>query len=195
MHHRAFSILVGLGLSLLLFMGACTSSPPATTCQRDNECSVGQICKDQNCIVPACTDQKPCSDGAICKEGTCVKCAKDDECGADKVCESGGCKSACSDQAPCTNGQLCDKGRCRSCKDDAECGADTICENESCVAGCRDDKSCAQGQICEQNKISKMPISTLLGQPVLLRLFKCHRFRCKMYSLSSTVQITIVLKS
>lgn len=63
----------------------CTDAPPQ--CLRDNECIVGQICENTQCIN-GCRQDNNCPEDRICLHGTCQNpCLLPKSCGLNAVCQ------------------------------------------------------------------------------------------------------------
>ncbi|MCO4761723.1 MAG: hypothetical protein KC502_09480 [Myxococcales bacterium] len=133
----------------------------------DNDCTVGDACKDGKCSAgapKACNPGKPCvtgtcsivdgkckysvSDGFTCNDGD--PCTKTDKC-AGEICK--GVPLDCNDNNPCTN-DVCDaKAGCKNTTNTAKCDADgdactpgDACSGGKCTAGqakdCDDKEAC-----------------------------------------------------
>ncbi len=122
------------------------------TCQSNDQCELGQICADGDCVT-GCERERDCPEGWQCLSdlgsfGTCVECQLDSDCPAGRHCEDYQCIAYCTDDAHCTP-RYCDVSTnlCIDCRDDAHCAAPTPrCQSNSgtCVA-CLEQADCPGG--------------------------------------------------
>ena len=140
-------------------------SPPLTSCDDSNLCTVGDTCKDSKCTSgkkKVCNDSNPCTNDSCNKDKGCVYlpnsatctdgsvCTLSDQC-KDSKCSPGTTKD-CNDSNPCTN-DSCDKvkgclhsSNTASCDDGDKCTENDKCADKKCVAGkatqCDDKDPC-----------------------------------------------------
>lgn len=63
----------------------CTDAPPQ--CFRDNECVLGQICENNQCLS-GCRQDNNCPEDRICVHGTCQNpCLLPKACGLNAICQ------------------------------------------------------------------------------------------------------------
>lgn len=71
----------------------CTEAPPQ--CFRDNECVVGQICENTQCIT-GCRQDNNCPEDQTCVHGNCQNpCLLPKSCGLNAVCQPFNHKARC----------------------------------------------------------------------------------------------------
>ena len=121
-------------------LAACGSTPPG------NAADGGAVVADGG-GTPGLDGGTPVVDGGTAPDGGSTSCTTDPQCGANKVCENGGCVDACSDTANMCQGGFavtCQNGHCRSrCLGDNTCPMGDICESFVCgPAQCSDTNPC-----------------------------------------------------
>ena len=93
----------------------------------DHECDV-----DTDCL----SDER-------CDQNFCVIGCRDNECGADEICNAGRCELAV-------------------CAGDADCPEASFCAGDLCIPGCRHDPdNCPAGQVCNQLNICDIRLDCL----------------------------------
>lgn len=134
---RNFTVL-GLGL-VVVALTACKPTYP--NCKDDEHCQEqGEVCVQGTC--QECATEANCKEGFRCDGGKCVTaaagCTRDEECGANKICQAGSCTAAeCTGDGECGTGK-CNKGRCTvaqdTCTTSDDCGAGRDCQGGRCVS-------------------------------------------------------------
>ncbi len=124
---------------------------------------LGLSCNDETTQIDpkpnTCHTVDDCTDGEICKNNVCIKdtnknCTTDNDCDSGYECgENGFCVEiiTCSNNSECLEGYRCSlNGICELfiCSIDIECGIKHICENGSCIVGCHSTAQCEAGQNC-----------------------------------------------
>jgi ABC-type lipoprotein release transport system permease subunit len=122
-----------------------TEVRPAQLCRNDEECPLGQICKEEKCrevsfwsrfrdrgMVIPCNkdgDGNYCPGVQRCVSGQCQEvCERDDACGEgrrcvqDPLCSGKGCRQVCRTRCTPEN----------SCSDASFCNGDGVCERYAC---------------------------------------------------------------
>ncbi|MBI5501742.1 MAG: OmpA family protein [Deltaproteobacteria bacterium] len=94
-------------------------------CRNDQDCLVGQECRDGNCrAIPGyCDPDHRCPAGQVCRDNRCSPCLSDDECGPGMMCQNGACvpMPQCDAAHPCPAGEECINGYCRPIPPPPEC--------------------------------------------------------------------------
>jgi TRAP-type C4-dicarboxylate transport system permease small subunit len=73
---------------------SCTGLTTQNNCKSDEECPLGQVCKNQLCIESECNETKKCKNaGEVCAGGQCVagQCNASIPCPAGKICQGVKC--------------------------------------------------------------------------------------------------------
>lgn len=139
-------------------------------CDDTNPCTVDS-CVAQKCEYSAtkgaqsCDDNDACTFGDLCKDTVCLagaatKCDDGNTCTADACLPASGCTATNDDQASCDDGSVCSTAQ--ACKDGLcaataalDCADNDPCTADSChpVAGCKhgvaaDATPCDDGAVC-----------------------------------------------
>ncbi len=149
----------------------------AETCFSDPDCSDGNPCTDDVCIInnqlevvvpgtcrhtnnsAPCDDQVACTSGDVCNAGACVGTPNNLICDDQNPCtfdaclvSAGGCShvnntSPCDDGLSCTSPDVCSGG---SCHGQDTCPAGLFCDSGSnaCLQGCASALNCSDGNPC-----------------------------------------------
>ncbi|MBI3180139.1 MAG: hypothetical protein HYZ27_10785, partial [Deltaproteobacteria bacterium] len=116
------------------------STGDCVQCVADNDCPVGDVCRNNACDDgggggnPGCTSQAQCDPyGLVCNLA------------------SGECE-ACSTALPCPAGKYCEaNGRCSECLNDGHCDPGYVCSGGTCIAdgGGGGDGTCVFRDDCD----------------------------------------------
>jgi hypothetical protein len=123
--------------------GAATTG--SLSCAADGDCRPGETC-----VARECTHSASCGIPA-------TLCAKDADCGANRVCSTGTCRWSCGVTGACPIGQGCSSGVCfdvaprvAQCVFDLDCGgAAARCIDATCHPLCSLDRQCGRGEFCD----------------------------------------------
>ncbi|MBL92618.1 MAG: hypothetical protein CMH56_12505 [Myxococcales bacterium] len=113
-------------------------------CLEDEQCELGNICENNDC-VEGCRTDRDCPSDLLCLDGTCIEgCIEDSDCPLSTFCYENQCTPGCNDDdSRCPENETCEDDVCRfSCDSDEECGEGKLCIETECVAGCRNDDDC-----------------------------------------------------
>ncbi|KAI2804698.1 hypothetical protein BLOT_003686 [Blomia tropicalis] len=139
----------------------CTEAPPQ--CLRDNECILGQICENTQCVT-GCRHDNNCPEDRTCIHGLCQNpCLLPNSCGLNALCQPFNHKPRCE----CVENyrgnpfEHCEPIPDDYCEQDQVCSLGKICENNQCIDGCRNDANCRFEESCI-NKQCRNPC-TLFG--------------------------------
>lgn len=124
----------------------CQFTPNLEDCDDQNQCSVGDQCKNGWCMPG---DPLPCDDGNLCT---------DDICTPADGCTVVNNALPCNDANPCTTADTCSGGTCQGgpalncddsnpCTDDS-CSPDTGCVHQNNATGCEDGNACTTADTC-----------------------------------------------
>lgn len=82
----------------------CANDVCATSCSDDDDCSAGNLCKEQECVP-----------GGTCSEDstTLIRGDGQEESCAPYLCRGNSCLEACTSTSDCADGTLCTEGRCQ----------------------------------------------------------------------------------
>ncbi len=134
--------------STLLF--ACGGQTSAKPCTGDGDCSLGEVCSSEACIVGCRSDRDCPAERRTCDPtqgaaGACVQCLTERDCDAGQMCVTGTCRTTCARDADCP-GQVCDLDNqvCVDCVESSDCPLGNVCEAQACIVGCERDRDCPQ---------------------------------------------------
>jgi hypothetical protein len=139
---------------------------PEEGCKSDDDCELGYVCEDSECItedlicIPDCEEGYECDEGICnkicpeceegthCSEGECMPDVCDPGCSDAQECIGGVCIYVC--EPLCADEEVCFEGICEECIVNADCDITEICEDKACVdPGCQFDAECDQNQYCD----------------------------------------------
>ena len=134
----------------------------ATSCGKDNDCPLQELCESETCqrgptgTGNRCKENKDCTIPlTYCQDGECscadmIQCNKDEDC-IGKVCVK---TTLCSSIKDCPEPKICRNGRCTTCNGHNDCADDEICKEDKCIKGCIDEniRPCPTSQRCILNQ-------------------------------------------
>ena len=128
--------------------GTCNSNENCRTCAKDCGCKNPRVCKDGECIEPACDTDSDCADAEACTIDKCYFPAHPNAyCGHEDM-------DRCRNNDDCCPGGDCHADNDNDCEPD--CGND-VCETgedeDDCPKDCLDEADCGN-QVCEDGEDS-----------------------------------------
>ncbi len=119
--------------------GICVDGSCRDTCETDDNCTGGQVCRAGLCSAPP---EPECATGSDCGEG-------------DFYCVNGMCRDACASNDECELGYLCRGFYCDvdpavECRSTLECGIDQECVSGECLTTCSASCNCPTGLSCDE---------------------------------------------
>ena len=163
--------------------------PEGMGCERNLDCSVGQICESHRCsqvtVSSKCVHADECGNGQLCLLSRCLHivdsspCSLDEECGNGQLCFNNGCSSMFGTKRRHYGLQG------SACKNNFDCSTLHTCHNRICVrhfntATCRDTADCANGQICDKQQCTITPLGhTCQASVECASGQKCLEGRCR----------------
>jgi hypothetical protein len=146
-----------------LWVNNCSDPSTTQSCQTEQDCRFGEICRDNRCLVPfACDTNGNCPATEVCASGICQpqQCDDHDMCGDDRICLSRFCHERpagfCAQDIDCVSGQ-CDLMH-STCTIEPPCSGDAclpdatqaneICDMGLCQTACQDG-GCALPYHCD----------------------------------------------
>jgi len=118
--------------------GHANTCIPVASCFAAIDCDIGQICGNNQCVVPECTSDSACR-GNRCDvtSGHCKKgCSNDFECASGAICVDQTCKEdLCASGTASCGRYRCARGNCLTrCSSNDDCATPYVCTAEQCVA-------------------------------------------------------------
>lgn len=109
---------------------------PATSCQSDNNCSIGQICQSGFCVEQICTSNSDCNSNGLCINSYCTSfnCLVGNDCPTGTACTNGSCVKiggSCQSNSDCF-GLSCMNQVCSQCLTNSNCPSGQGCFNNVC---------------------------------------------------------------
>ncbi|MBW2454643.1 MAG: hypothetical protein JRI68_09035 [Deltaproteobacteria bacterium] len=133
----------------------CDGEGTCVECMVTDDCDGSDLCDNQMCVPPTCTDQQlnGTETDVDCGGDDCAPCANTEGCLVAGDCQSGFCDSLfcapCADENDCQGAEYCDTQVCQpqkadgiGCSADIEClnghcpGQDQVCCDTACNATC-----------------------------------------------------------
>jgi hypothetical protein len=153
---------------------------PCGRCREGLVCTPpSERCADWACRPPpgfhdACSASLACAAPYECRGRRCVECEVHEDCGRDRYCADGLCRSrgdireACEWRAPCRDGLVCDGSACRTpgsrgeaCRESAGCAGELVCLDRICEDPLPDGAPCTNvcardGVICSGGRCLRL---------------------------------------
>ena len=109
---------------------------PSSSCQSNNNCSVGQICQRGFCVENICVYDLDCNGNGLCINSYCttLNCQNGNDCPTGTACINGACikvGATCHSNNDCFD-LTCLNQRCVQCLTDSNCGPGQGCFNQVC---------------------------------------------------------------
>ncbi len=161
--------------------GKCTGK--ALDCNDKNACTKDSCDKVAGClnskdVTDTCDDDNSCTSGDVCKLGVCKGigkiCADDnnpctDEGCAENVCSSTPNAAPCDDGNPCTQKDVCKDSKCGggvpiACDDKNDCTTDAcdsvsgLCKSVDNANKCDDGSACTSADSCQSGMCVGAPV-------------------------------------
>lgn len=160
--------------------GLCFHGECRPLCRNNNDCSAGEKCLQQMCIIP-CADHSNCVSNHACINNMCIiGCRSNKNCLSNQSCIDNKCQDPCQKEGSCGPNAICScqdhKTVCQcpenfngnptpqqgciripsTCQQSKECPINHICQENKCALLCKNTISCAVGEICHNETCSKV---------------------------------------